>query len=99
MFCATRKSDKAGDNYSKICNAKPASFLSPEDSNQLAARQSSTKQTNGVLSRLDSNNNFELSERDFVNDGVLLKNELRRSDRVKTRRKINDAESGTYKFV
>ena len=35
--------DKVGDNNSKICNGKPATCLSPEDSNCMGAAQSSGK--------------------------------------------------------
>ena len=61
--------------------------------------QSSTNQKNGVLSRLDPNDKSRVSERNFVDDGVFPENELRRSGRIRTRRKIYDAESGTYKPV
>ena len=90
---------KAGDNYGKICNVKPATFLSPEDSNCLGASQTSTKQRNGELCHLDPNKISRLSKRNFFDDGVSPKNELRRSDRLRTRRRIYDAESGTYKPV
>ena len=75
---------KAGDNFKKFCKAKPATFLSHEDSNCMDESQSSTKQRNGVLSRLDPINKYRLSEKDFVNDGVSPENELHRSGRVKT---------------
>ena len=58
------------------------------------ASQSSTKQRNGVLSRLD-----HLSERDFVDNGVPPKNELHHSGLVRTWRRIYDAKIGTYKPV
>ena len=90
---------KAGDNYSKICNAKPATCFSPEDSSCMGAGHSSTKQRNAVLSRLDHYNKPGFSERDFVDDGVSPENELRRSGRVRTRRRTHDAESGTHKLV
>ena len=44
--------------------------------------QSSTKQRNGALSRLDRNNKYWLSGRSFVDGGVSAENELRRSGRV-----------------
>jgi len=91
--------DKAGDIYSKICNVKPAICLSPEDSNYMSAGQFSTKQRNAVLSRLDPYNKPGFSERDFVDDRVSPENELRRSGRIRTRRRIYDAESGTHKLV
>ena len=90
---------KAGDNFDKICKAKPATFLSPEDSNCTDESQSSTNQKNGVLSRLDPNDKSRVFERNLNDDGVFPENELRRSGRVRTRRKIYDAESGTYKPV
>ena len=61
--------------------------------------QSSTKQRNAVLSRLDPYNKPGFSERDFVDDGVSPENELRRSGRVRTRRRIYDAKSVTHKLV
>jgi len=85
---------KAEDNFGKICNTtKPAILLSPEDSNCVDNSQSSN-QRNSVLFHLEPND-----ERNFVDDGVLPEKELRRSGRVRTRRKIYDAESGTYKPV
>ena len=63
----------------------------------MGARQSSIKQRNRVLSRLDHLSYFRLSERDFVEDRVYSKNKLRRSGSVRTRRRIFDAEMGTYK--
>ena len=73
-MCSQKEiSYKAGDNYGKICNATPATFLSSEDSNYIDGSQN-TKQRNSVLSRLDPNNKSGLSERDFVDDRVLPKN-------------------------
>ena len=43
---------KTEDNFGKTCNAKPATFISPEDSNCMDESQPSTKQRNVVLSRL-----------------------------------------------
>ena len=88
MSCAPKKEYVTMLEISKICNAKPATFLSPEDSNCMDESESSTKQKNGVLPRLDSNNKSRLSERDFVYDGVSLENKLRRSGRVRIRRRI-----------
>ena len=65
----------------------------------MGAGHSSTKQRNVVLSRLDPYNKPGFSERDFVDDGVSPENELRRSGRVRTRRRIYDAESGTHRLV
>ena len=64
-------SDKAGDKYSKICNANPDTFLSLEDSSCMGASQSSKKQRNGVSYRLDP-----LCERDSLNDGVSPRNDV-----------------------
>ena len=61
--------------------------------------QSSTKQSNGVLSCLGPNNISRLAERCFVDDGESQKNELCRSGSVRTRRRIYNAEKGTYKPV
>ena len=61
--------------------------------------QSSTKQRNAVLSRLDPYNKPGFSERDFVGDGLSPRNELRRSRRVRIRRRIYDATNGTHKLV
>ena len=68
MSCAPRKEIcfKAGDNFGKICNAKPATFFSPEDSNCMDESQSYVKQRKCVLSSLGPNNKSRLSERDFV---------------------------------
>ena len=85
---------KAEDNFGKICNTtKPATLLSPEDSNCVDKSQSSN-QRKSVSFHFEPND-----ERNFVDDGVLPEKELRRSGRVRTRRKIYDAESGTYKPV
>ena len=65
----------------------------------MSAGQSSTKQRNAVLSRLDPYNKPGFSERDFVDDRVSPENELRRSGRIRTGRRIYDAESGTHKLV
>ena len=86
-----------GDYYGKICTSNAATFVSHEDSNCMDKSQSSTKQRNDVLSCLDPNNKCRLSERDFVEDRVYSKNKLRRSGSVRTRRRIFDAEMGTYK--
>ena len=61
--------------------------------------QSSTNQKNGVLSRLDPSDKSRVSEGNFVDGGVFPGNELRRSGRVRTRRRVYDAESGTYKPI
>ena len=85
---------KAEDNFGKICNTtKPATLLSPEDSNCVDKSQSSN-QRKSVSFHFEPND-----ERNFVDDGVLPEKELRRSGRIRTRRKIYDAESGTYKPV
>ena len=65
----------------------------------MGAGKSSTKQINTVLSRLEPYNKPRFSERDFVDDGLSPENELCRSGRVRTRRRIYDAESGTHKLV
>ena len=65
----------------------------------MSAGQSSTKQRNAVLSRLDPYNKPGFSERDFVDDRVSPENELRRSGRVRTEKRIYDANSGTRKLV
>ena len=57
---------KAGDNFDKICKTKPATFLSPEDSNCMDESQSSTNQKNGVLSRLDPYDKSRVSERNLM---------------------------------
>ena len=88
-----------GDYYGKICTSNAATFVSHEDSNCMDKSQSSTKQRNDVLSCLDPNNKCRLSERDFVEDVVSSENELRRSGRVRTRRKIYNAKSGTFKLI
>ena len=75
---------KAGDNFDKICKTKPATFLSPEDSNCMDESQSSKNQKNDGLSRLNPNDKSRVSERNFVDDGVFPANELRRSGRVKS---------------
>ena len=85
---------KAEDNFGKICNTtKPATLLSPEDSNCVDKSQSSN-QRKSVSFHFEPND-----ERNFVDDGVSPENRLRRFGRVRTRRKIYDAESGTYKPV
>ena len=60
---------KAVDIFSKFLKAKPATFLPYKDSKSMADDQSSTKQRNDVMSRLDPINKSRLSERDFVDDG------------------------------
>jgi len=60
----------------------------------MGASQSSTKQRNSVLSRLDPNNKPGFSEGDFVDDGVSPKNELHRSSI-----RIYASESGIYEPV
>ena len=57
----------------------------------MGASQSSENQRNDILIRLDP-----LLERDFVDDGVSIKNELRCSGCVRTRKRIYNAEKGTY---
>ena len=85
---------KAEDNFGKICNTtKPATLLSPEDSNCVDKSQSSN-QRKSVSFHFEPND-----ERNFVDDGVLTEKELRRFGRVRTWRRIYDAESGTYKPV
>ena len=59
--------------------------------------KSFTKQRKGALSRLDPNNKSRLSERDFVDNLVSPENELRRSGRIRTRRRTCNAISCTYK--
>ena len=91
---------KAEDNFRNICNTtKPVALLSPEGLNCMDKSQCSTNQRKEVLFHLEPNDEYTISERNFVDDGVLPEKELRRSDRVRTRRRIYDAESGTYKPV
>ena len=61
----------------------------------MGENQFSTKQRNGVLSRLNPNNKSRSSKRDFVDEGESLENELRRFGCLTTRRRFYDAESST----
>ena len=91
---------KAEDNFGKICNTtKPATLLSPEDSNCMDKSQSSTSQRNSLFFCFGPNNKPTISERNFVEDGVLPEKKLPRSGHVRTRKRIYDAESSTYKPV
>ena len=85
---------KAEDDFEKICSTtKPATLLSAEDSNCIDKSQSSTSQRNSVLFGLEPNSKPTISERNVVDDGVLPEKELRRFGRVRTRRRIYDAET------
>ena len=76
---------------------KQATFLSSEDLSCMDESQCSISQRNSLLFHLDPNDKPTVSERNFVDDGVLPVNELHGSGRVRTRKRIYDAESGTYK--
>ena len=65
----------------------------------MGAGQSFAKQRNVVLCCLDPYNKPGFYERDAVDNEVSPENELCRSGRVRTQRRIYDAKSGTHKLV